>query len=126
MRRWFRIVIQIFILWLILLSGNFIAGYLKLPLPGNVLGMLILFALLSLRIVPVAWVEDGAGFLLKHLAFFFIPIAVGLMAWGDLFITSGFKLILILTVGAVLSLIATGWVAQFLDGIKKEGGQRGS
>lgn len=107
-------VVQITFLWLIFLSGNALVSLLKLPLPGNVAGMLILFGLLTLKVVPISWIEEGAGILLKHLAFFFIPIAVGLMAWGDLFSVNGLWLTLILVFSAVISISVTGWLVQLL------------
>lgn len=110
----FRSIVQIIFLWLIFLSGNALVSLLKLPLPGNVAGMLILFVLLNLKIVPVSWIEEGAGILLKHLAFFFIPIAVGLMAWGNLFSVSGLWLALILVFSASVSIGLTGWIVQLL------------
>jgi holin-like protein len=41
--------------------------------------MLLLLGLLMSGIVKLEWFESVASLLLTHLAFFFIPIAVGLM-----------------------------------------------
>jgi holin-like protein len=110
-----KIIIQIFLLWLIYQLGNIITSTLHLPLPGNVLGMLLLFALLTTGIVPVKWIKEGADLLLKHLAFFFIPIAVGLMAWTKLFATSGIWLLLALLISALLAIPISGWAVQLLS-----------
>jgi holin-like protein len=110
-----KIILQIFLLWLIYQLGNLITSSLHIPLPGNVVGMLLLLALLTTGIVPVKWIKEGADLLLKHLAFFFIPIAVGLMAWGNLFATKGIWLFLALTISAFLSIPITGFVTQFLS-----------
>lgn len=115
MKDWLKIFLQIGILWVIFALGNFIVSVLKLPLPGNVVGMLVLFFLLSTKIVPVQWIEEGAGLLLTHLAFFFIPIAVGLMVWGGLFAASGTWLVLILISTALLSIAITGQIVQVLN-----------
>jgi holin-like protein len=62
-----------------------------IPLPGNMVGMVILFVLLTTGILRLEWVEAAATLLLRHLAFFFVPIAVGLMSMGDLLRAHGWR-----------------------------------
>lgn len=55
---------------------------LGLPLPAGVLGLLLLFAALSLGLVQLSWVERAASFLLRHMVLLFVPLTVGLIdAW---------------------------------------------
>jgi holin-like protein len=85
--------------------------------------MLLLFALLSAGIIKEQWLSLGANPLLKHLSFFFIPIAVGLMDWGELFIQKGHLLFLPLVISALVALLATGGIAQFLTKyLERKGG----
>lgn len=112
MKIWLKMIFQIFILWLIYQIGNLLVSFLNIPLPGNVFGMIILFLLLSFNIVKVSWIKEGTEILLKHLAFFFIPIAVGLMAWGELFVKSGIWLITALVASALVSILTTGWLVE--------------
>ncbi|GMA97583.1 CidA/LrgA family holin-like protein [Pelosinus sp. IPA-1] len=114
---------QIFLLWLIYSVSTWIIGILHLPLPGSVLGMLLLFTLLSTGIIKEQWLSLGANPLLKHLSFFFIPIAVGLMDWGGLFTQKGHLLFLPLVISAFVALLATGGIAQFLTKyLERKGG----
>lgn len=108
---WIKIILQITLLWLIFKVGDQAVSLLHIPIPGNVFGMLLLFALLSFNIIPVRWVEEGANLLLKHMAFFFIPIAVGLMVWGDLFLAQGLQLIAVVMIGAVITILTTAYTA---------------
>jgi holin-like protein len=56
--------------------------WLGVPLPAGVLGLLLLFAALSLGLVQLAWVERAASFLLRHMVLLFVPLTVGLIdAW---------------------------------------------
>ncbi len=70
-------------LWIVgcQLVGEVLARSLGLPVPGPVVGMVLLFAVLSLRRPAegsgTLRVADG---LLKHLQLFFVPAAVGVMA----------------------------------------------
>jgi holin-like protein len=88
--------------------------YFHIPLPGSVLGMIVLFALLSAGVIKEQWLTAATTPLLKHLSFFFIPIAVELMEWGDLFVQKGYLLFLPLVVSTLVALLATGGIVQLL------------
>ncbi|WP_372397275.1 CidA/LrgA family protein [Azospirillum sp. HJ39] len=61
------------------LAGELIARLLHLPVPGPVLGMLLMFGGLLLRGgVPTA-VQDTSAGLLRHLSLLFVPAGVGVM-----------------------------------------------
>jgi len=105
---------QILLLWLLFSLGSYLVDLLGVALPGNVAGMLILFALLSTGVVKPAAVETGGGFLLKHFAFFFIPISVGLMAFGALMRQSGAALLAVLALSAMVGMAVTGVSVEFL------------
>jgi holin-like protein len=94
--------------------GYAVAAALHLPLPGNLLGMLFLFALLATGVVPVTWVEASSSLLVRHLAFFFIPITVGLMGLGDVFLANGPAILVTLLVSAVLGICVAGLSSQRL------------
>jgi len=111
-----KITWQTTLLWMIYRAGVFVVDMLHLPLPGNVVGMLLLFLLLAVGIVKPLQIEEAVQLLLKHFAFFFIPISVGLMAWGGLIQQSGFMLLGVLTVSAVAALVITGVLVQLLHG----------
>ena len=85
-----------------------------LPVPGNLIGMVALYALLALGVVKVAWFDVTGSFLIKHLAFFFIPITVGLMNSGPLLLADGLGIMLILALSAAIGIILAGWVSQVL------------
>ena len=109
-----KVVIQIGLLWLIWQVGELIVKQFNLSVPGNVLGMIILFTLLSTGIIPLNWLAEGASFLLKHLAFFFIPVAVGLMTWGEMIKASGIQLLGVVLGAIAAAIITTGSITQLL------------
>jgi holin-like protein len=110
-----RLVFQTAFLFLLFRAGEWGVAWLRLPLPGNVLGMLLLFGLLSLGLVRESWIQEGTTLLTKHLAFFFIPIAVGLMEWGALFRREGHWLLLALVVSTLTTLLTAGGLAALID-----------
>ncbi len=58
--------------------------------------------------------ELAGRFLLKHLAFFFIPFALGLMTQGALFAGSGAAFAASLVGGAVIGIAVAGATAQLV------------
>jgi holin-like protein len=110
-----RLLAQIAVLSAIYLSGNWIARKTGLPVPGNVLGIVLLYALLNLGVIRLEHVQDAADFLLRHLVFFFIPVAVDLMNWGGVFLKYGLKLALAIAISTALTFLGTGFIAQWLQ-----------
>jgi holin-like protein len=85
-----------------------------LPIPGNLLGMGALYALLALGVVKVSWFDTTGSFLIKHLAFFFVPITVGLMESGILLAQHGIEIAITLTASAAVGIVLSGLVSQVL------------
>ena len=56
-----QIPAQIAGLWLVLQAGQTLAAHLPIPVPGNVVGMALLFALLATGLVKESWQRTGAG-----------------------------------------------------------------
>src|SRR5256885_4805047 len=61
------------------LAGELVARLLRAPVPGPVLGMLLLFVVLSARPRTSAAVENGAQALLRHLSLLFVPAGAGVL-----------------------------------------------
>ncbi|MEP6702623.1 MAG: CidA/LrgA family protein [Betaproteobacteria bacterium] len=95
-------------------AGHAAADALHLPVPGNLIGMLFLLALLMSGAIRLEWVHAAASILTRHLAFFFIPIAVGLMAFGPLFMSSGLAILVTLVVSAAIGICASACSSQLL------------
>ncbi len=96
--------------------GRWVVAVLHLPLPGNVLGMLVLYTLLALGVVRAEWLEPAAGLFNRHLAFFFIPLVVGLLGLPSSLVRGhGIALVAILVVTAAAGVAVTGGLASRWD-----------
>lgn len=120
MKKVFIIFLQLVILWTLNQLGDAIVTFLHIPIPGNIMGMTLLFILLVTGVVKLKWVETTSEFLMKHLTFFFIPISVGLMTLGSVFTQSGISLIFILMISATIGFIGTGLMSEKLLSKRKE------
>jgi len=70
----------------IYLVGNTLSDWLSvfIVIPGNLIGMGILYILLSLKIVTVNFIKTAGDYLLKHMSMFFIPFGVSILLYFDL------------------------------------------
>ena len=98
----------------IYLLGEFISNMLSLPIPGNILGMIILLVLLCTKIIKLEQIETISNFLLDHLAFFFIPAGVGLMSSVGIIKDTWLKLIIVCVSTTIITIAITGLIVQFI------------
>lgn len=115
MRQHLRFLGQLALLIAIYLFGNQVARWTHLPIPGNVVGIVLLYGLLNLGLVKLEYVQEAADFLLRHLVFFFIPVAVDLMNWGGVFYRYGWMLALAIVISTILTFLVSGFLAQWLQ-----------
>ncbi|WP_027190976.1 CidA/LrgA family protein [Fundidesulfovibrio putealis] len=114
MMKVFRLAAQTALLWGIYWVCNRFVQATGLPIPGNVIGVAVLFSLLCFGVVKLEHVQEAADFLLKHLVFFFIPIAVGLMDWGPVFYDYGLVLLAAIVASSLIPFWAVGFITQRL------------
>jgi holin-like protein len=110
-----RMVAQMAALWAFSAGGSALASGMHLPVPGNVIGMCALFGGLASGLLRSEWFESGGGFLTKHLAFFFVPVTVGVMAFGSTFARAGTGIIAALLISTVLGYAVAGVTTERLS-----------
>ncbi|MGE7112982.1 CidA/LrgA family protein [Lysinibacillus sp. NPDC047702] len=113
-----RIIVQIGILNIYYYMGVGIVTLLHVPLPGSVIGLLLLALSLQFRIIKVEYIQDGAGFLIGILTLFFIPATVGVIDYPELLSTTGLLIILAVVASTLISIYITGLLTQMIE--KKE------
>lgn len=113
-----RIIVQIGILNIFYYMGVGIVALLHVPLPGSVIGILLLALSLNFKIIKVEYIQDGAGFLIGVLTLFFIPATVGVIDYPELFSTTGLLIMLAVIASTLISIYVTGLLSQIVE--KKE------
>jgi len=93
-------------------GANAVTRALGWPVPGSVVGLAVLLALLLGGIVPVRWFRRGAHGLLDHLMLFFVPAMLGLVDHRELVGALGFKLLAAVLIGTPLVMISTALVVE--------------
>lgn len=98
-------------------AGELLVRALRLPLPGPVLGLGLVLALLAwapARRLVAAPVEAAAEGLLAHLSLLFVPLGVGVIAHLGLLGGHALALALVVLVSTLAGLAVTGLVLQAL------------
>ena len=74
-----EIIEQIGLVFGVCLVGQFISSCLPFAVPSSVIGMILMLLLLCLQILKPHHIEKNSNFLLKNMAFFFIPAGVSIL-----------------------------------------------
>lgn len=98
------------------LIGEVLVRLLDVPIPGPVVGMLVLFGLLRLRDVgdDATVVRAGQG-LLRHFQLLFIPAGVGVVAYAATIRDNWLPIAVALLGSWLLGLVAVGWTTVLLE-----------
>lgn len=107
-----QIIVQTIFIWGFLLVGTYVSSALHLQIPGSIIGLLLLFICLKIHLIKLEWVDVGATFLTGELLLFFVPAAVGVIQYDEIFGIVGIKLIIVIILGTIGVMASTGLVAE--------------
>lgn len=94
------------------LVGEVTVRLLGVPIPGPVLGMVMLFITLWIRGSAPESVETASTALLSHLSLLFVPAGVGMMAHFSRIADEWLPIALALLLSTVITMVATALVMQ--------------
>jgi len=94
------------------LVGEITVRLLGLPIPGPVLGMVMLFVTLMIRGKAPESVDQASTALLSHLSLLFVPAGVGMMAHFGRIADEWVPITLALLLSTVITMVATALIMQ--------------
>lgn len=109
-----------------LYAGIFISSLLPITIPGSIIGMLILFVLLALQIMPPKWVNPGCNVLIRYMALLFVPIGVGVMQYYDILRAQFGPIVVSCAVSTVIVFLVVSWSTHLAHGERNVVGKKGS
>lgn len=98
------------------LAGEVIHRLTGLPLPGSVIGMVLLLAWLAFVPRERLTLTQVTGWLTAHLSIMFVPAAVGLMEEGAILSRYGLGIVVAVVVSTLLTLAVTALVFRAVAG----------
>lgn len=122
--RIFAFILSFAILYGCLSLGRYISQFLPFVFPGSIIGMLILFLLLELKILRMHWITPCADVLMRHMVFLFIPAAVGMVAYLNEVFDSVMVIIFNVLSGIALIILIVGRLFQHFTENKEQREQR--
>jgi putative effector of murein hydrolase LrgA (UPF0299 family) len=97
-------------------AGEVIARAADLPLPGPVIGLVLLLVGLIVRgRTPEPELTSTGGWLLRNFGLLFVPAGVGIITQLDVLGANFWALAVAVPVSTFLGLVVTGWVMQRLS-----------
>lgn len=97
------------------LAGETVTRFFETPLPGPVIGMVMLFAYLVVRgHVPEDLASVGDN-LLKNLSLLFVPAGVGVTVYGALFASEALAIVAALIGSTIITIGVTALLMQRLN-----------
>jgi len=110
-----RYPLSFLVLLAFLYAGDALAHAARLPLPGSVLGMLLLAGSLRRGWIAPALVRPAAQLLIRHMALLFVPAGVGLMTYFGLLGREWVPIVAASIVSTVAVMAVVGWMQQRLE-----------
>ena len=109
-----------------LYAGIYLSWMLPITIPGSITGMLILFVLLALQILPAKWVNPGCYILIRYMALLFVPIGVGVMQYYDLLRAQFGPIIVSCAISTLIVFLVVSWSTHLVHGERKVVGKKES
>lgn len=120
---------QFCIILLFSVIGEGLRVFLHLPVPGSIIGILLLFAAFETKLIDAKKIEPTCEFLLNNLTILFVPAGVGLMKYYGAIQYTWPILLGIVVVCVVTTLVIVGKTTEFMEAIlakRKNGAKAGA
>lgn len=101
--RGFAILLAFYLIGILIQKG------LHIPLPSNVIGLLLFTLFLFLGIIKLKWVERTASFLNQHMLLFFAPIIAGTVFILPMIRGHVTMIVVTFVLSWLAVLLSTGW-----------------
>ena len=94
--------------------GEYVSSFLQniIVIPGNIIGMILLFLLLQFKIIKLDKVNEIGDLLINNMAIFFVPAGVSLIRSLDLISDNIFVLLMTIFFSTIAVMYITGFVVE--------------
>lgn len=102
----FNMLYALTALFIAFLLGEMVSRFIQsvIVIPGNIIGMGLMFLMLQFKIVNIERIEKTAEFFLNHLSLFFIPFGVSIMKYYGLIQAELLEIMLIIVGSSVAAM----------------------
>lgn len=107
-------------------AGVTLAGAMRLPVPGPIIGMLLLLLFLSKGWMKAETVHKASQLLLRHMPLFFVPVIAGGLVFYPVLKAYPWTVAASVTVGTLAVLGITGGVTKAVQSARSSRSRKGS
>ncbi|MEK5498230.1 antiholin-like murein hydrolase modulator LrgA [Bacillus sp. FSL M8-0077] len=115
---------QAFIFATVMFVSNLISMYLPIPMPASVIGLVLLFILLTTKIVKLEHVEQLGSSLTGLISFLFVPSGISVIQSLGVMQEVGVQVVGVIIIATIMLLAATGLFSQLLMQLSERPQQR--
>ncbi|HCN75502.1 CidA/LrgA family protein [Pseudolactococcus plantarum] len=109
-----KIYFQFMYILLFSIVGEFLSTGLNLPVPGSIIGMVLLFICLKFKWIRLRQIYDAGQFLIENMTILFLPAGVGIMSHWNSISKYWWQITVIFLVAIVVNIAVIGFVTQFV------------
>ncbi len=109
-----KYVKQFLIIAGITLIGEILNELIPAPIPASIYGIIILFALLQIKVIPLSSVKEAGDFLISVMPITFVPPAVEVVQLWGIISDSFVAYVVLIFVSTLLVMAVSGWITQIL------------
>ena len=111
------ILVQMFIYAAILFVAQIISDLMPkyFPVPTPVIGLVLLYVLLTFHVIKVEWVDSFGSALISLIGFMFVPSGISLAANLKIMQTQGLQLIIVVIASTIILLVVTAYTTRFFS-----------
>ena len=109
-----KLYVQLMIIFMMSLVGEGISSVFHLPVPGSIIGLVLLFLALQFKLLRLRHISMVGNFLLANMTILFLPPAVGIMDKFQVIAPYLLPIILIVLGAIVLNVCVIAVVVQLI------------
>ncbi|MBP2621165.1 CidA/LrgA family protein [Streptococcus panodentis] len=109
-----KLYVQLMIILMISLIGEGISSVFRLPVPGSIIGLFLLFSALQFKLLRLRHISMVGNFLLANMTILFLPPAVGIMDKFQVIAPYLLPIVLIVVGAIVLNVCVMAVVVQLV------------
>lgn len=116
------ILVQMFIYAAILFVSQIISDLMpkSFPVPTPVIGLVLLYVLLTAHIIKVEWVDSFGSALISLIGFMFVPSGISLAANLKIMAKEGVQLVIVIIISTIILLVVTAYTTKFFSWLIKK------
>ncbi|MCT6866328.1 CidA/LrgA family protein [Lactobacillus rizhaonensis] len=111
------ILVQMFIYAAILFTAQIISDLMPktFPVPTPVIGLVLLYVLLTFHVIKVEWVDSFGSALISLIGFMFVPSGISLAGNLKIMKAQGLQLIIVVIASTIILLVVTAYTTKFFS-----------